>query len=82
MLIQNVEKQFGGNMSEITEHNPRAFDERFIERIEDTVDIVVDNMDVKDLVEYTAHSLKDYYVNVASVEEIDELLRDNEPLPF
>ena len=82
MLIQNVEKQFGGNMSEITEHNPRAFDERFIERIADTVDIVVDNMDVKDLVEYTAHSLKDYYVNVASVEEIDELLRDNEPLPF
>ena len=69
-------------MSEITEHNPRAFDERFIERIEDTVDIVVDNMDVKDLVQYTAHSLKDYYVNVASEEEIEELLRDNEPLPF
>ena len=69
-------------MSEIKEHNPRAFDERFIERIEDTVDIVVDNMDVKDLVEYTAHSLKDYYVNVASEEEVEELLRDNEPLPF
>ena len=69
-------------MSEIKEHNPRAFDERYIERIEDTVDIVVDNMDVKDLVEYTAHSLKDYYVNVASEEEIEELLRDNEPLPF
>ena len=69
-------------MSKILEDNPHAFDERFIERIEDTVDIVVDNMDVKDLVQYTAHSLKDYYVNVASVEEIDELLRDNEPLPF
>lgn len=69
-------------MSEIKEHNPRAFDERYIERIEDTVDIVVDNMDVKDLVQYTAHSLKDYYVNVASEEEIEELLRDNEPLPF
>ena len=69
-------------MSEIKEHNPRAFDERYIERIEDTVDIVVDNMDVKDLVPYTASSLKDYYVNVASEEEIEELLRDNEPLPF
>ena len=69
-------------MSKILEDNPSAFDERFIERIEDTVDIVVDNMDVKDLVAYTAHSLKDYYVNVASVEEIEELLRDNEPLPF
>ena len=69
-------------MSEIKEHNPRAFDERYIERIEDTVDIVVDNMDVKDLVAYTAISLKDYYVNVASEEEIEELLRDNEPLPF
>ena len=69
-------------MSKILEDNPSAFDERFIERIEDTVDIVVDNMDVKDLVEYTAHSLKDYYVNVASVEEIEELLRDKEPLPF
>ena len=69
-------------MSEIKEHNPRAFDERYIERIEDTVDIVVDNMDVKDLVQYTAHSLKDYYVNVASEEEIEELLRDNETLPF
>ena len=69
-------------MSEIKEHNPRAFDERYIERIEDVVDIVVDNMDVKDLVQYTAHSLKDYYVNVASEEEVEELLRDNEPLPF
>ena len=37
-------------MSKILEDNPHAFDERFIERIEDTVDIVVDNMDVKDLV--------------------------------
>ena len=69
-------------MSEIKEHNPRAFDERYIERIEDTVDIVVDNMDVKDLVAYTASSLIDYYVNVASEEEVEELLRDNEPLPF
>ena len=69
-------------MSKILEDNPSAFDERFIERIEDTVDIVVDNLDVKDLVAYTASSLKDYYVNVASEEEVEELLRDNEPLPF
>ena len=69
-------------MSKILEDNPSAFDERFIERIEDTVDIVVDNMDVKYLVAYTASSLKDYYVNVASEEEVEELLRDNEPLPF
>ena len=33
-------------MSEIKEHNPRAFEERYIERIEDKVDSVVDNMDV------------------------------------
>ena len=66
-------------MSKILEDNPSAFDERFIERIEDTVDIVVDNMDVKDLVEYTASSLKDYYVNVASSEEVQQLLYDNEP---
>ena len=58
-------------MSKILEDNPSAFDERFIERIEDTVDIVVDNMDVKDLVAYTASSLKDYYVNVASEEEVE-----------
>ena len=69
-------------MSKILEDNPSAFDMRYIERIEDTVDIVVDNMDVKDLVAYTASSLKDYYVNVASEEEVEELLRENEPLPF
>ena len=69
-------------MSKILEDNPRAFDERYIERIEDTVDIVVDNMDVKDLVAYTASSLKDYYVNVAPDEEVDEFLKENEELPF
>ena len=51
-----------------------------IERIEDAVDRVVNNMDVKDLVKYTASSLKDYYVNVASSEEVEQLLHDNEPL--
>jgi hypothetical protein len=52
----------------------------YIERIENTVDRVVDNMDVRHLVEYTASSLKDYYVNVASSEEVEQLLHDNEPL--
>lgn len=69
-------------MSKILEDNPSAFDERFIERIEDTVDIVVGKMSMEELIEYTAHSSKDYYVNVASVEEVEELLRNHEPLPF
>ena len=69
-------------MSKILEDNPSAFDMRYIERIEDTVDIVVDNMDLEDLISYTASSLKDYYINVASEEEIEQLLSDNEPLPF
>ena len=52
----------------------------YIQSIEDAVDRVVDNMDIKDLVEYTASSLKDYYVNVASREEIDQLLNNDESL--
>ena len=56
--------------------------ERFVERLEETVDRYVDNMDVKQLVEYTASSLKDYYVNVAPDEEVDEFLKENEELPF
>ena len=56
--------------------------ERFVERLEETVDRYVDNMDVKQLVEYTATSLKDYYVNVAPDEEVDEFLKQYEQLPF
>ena len=56
--------------------------ERFDERLEETVDRYVDNMDVKQLVEYTASSLKDYYVNVAPDEEVDEFLKQYEQLPF
>ena len=69
-------------MSKILEDNPSAFDLRYIERIENAVDIVVGKMSMEELIEYTAHSSKDYYVNVATEEEIEELLRDNEPLPF
>lgn len=53
-----------------------------IERIEDTVDRVVNNMDVEDLVKYTASSLKDYYVNVASSKEVDQFLYANRPFFF
>ena len=69
-------------MSEIREHNPRAFDESYIERIEDTVDSHVDKMTLAELLEYTAYNMKDYYVNVASEEEIEKYLFDHEPLPF
>ena len=53
-----------------------------IQRIEDTVDRKVDNMNEDSLIEYTKTSLKDYYNNVASEEEIDEFLKVNEYLPF
>ena len=69
-------------MSEIREENPYAFDLRYIERIEDAVDIHVDQMTLGELLEYTAYNMKDYYVNVASEEEIEQYLFDHEPLPF
>ena len=53
-----------------------------IQRIEDTVDRKVDNMNEDSLIEYVKTSLKDYYNNVASEEEIDEFLKVNEYLPF
>ena len=56
-------------------------DER-TQRIEDTVDRKVDNMNEDSLIEYVKTSLKDYYNNVASEEEIDEFLKVNEYLPF
>jgi methyl coenzyme M reductase subunit C-like uncharacterized protein (methanogenesis marker protein 7) len=52
----------------------------YIERIEDAVDIYVDQMTVRELLEYTAQNMKDYFVNKASSEEIKQLLDDNEPL--
>ena len=52
----------------------------YIERIEDAVDIHVDRMTVGELLEYTAQNMKDYFVNKASSEEIEQLLNDNEPL--
>ena len=52
------------------------------QRIEDTVDRKADNMNEDSLIEYAKTSLKDYYLNVASEEEIDEFLKVNEYLPF
>ena len=58
------------------------WDDNRTQRIEDTVDRKVDNMNEDSLIEYTKTSLKDYYNNVASEEEIDEFLKVNEYLPF
>ena len=52
----------------------------YIQSIEDAVDIHVDQMTVGELLEYTAQNMKDYFVNKASSEEIEQLLNDNEPL--
>ena len=52
------------------------------QRIEETVDRKVDNMNEDALIEHVKTSLKDYYGNVASEEEIDEFLKVNEYLPF
>ena len=53
-----------------------------IQRIEETVDRKVDNMNEDALIESVKTSMKDYYNNVASEEEIDEFLKENEYLPF
>ena len=52
----------------------------YIQSIEDAVDIQVDKMTVGELLEYTAQNMKDYFVNKASNEEIEQLLNDNKPL--
>jgi len=52
------------------------------QRIEDTVDRKVDNMNEDSLIEHVKTSLKDYYGNVASEEEVDKFIKDNEYLPF
>jgi len=53
-----------------------------IQRIEDTVDRHVDNMNTDGLLEYAKTSMKDYYNNVASYEEVEKFIKDNEYLPF
>ena len=53
-----------------------------IQCIEDTVDRHVDDLDMEGLLEYAKTNMKDYYNNVASEEEVDEFIKDNEYLPF
>ena len=46
------------------------------QRIEDTVDRKVDNMNEDSLVEYVQTNLKDYYNNVASEEEVEVFIME------
>ena len=52
----------------------------YIERIEDAVVCVVDNMDLNALTQYAVQQMSDYFINKASSEEIEQLLNDNELL--
>ena len=52
----------------------------YIERIENAVVCVVDNMDLNALTQYAVQQMSDYFINKASSEEIEQLLNDNEPL--
>lgn len=51
-----------------------------IERIEDAVVYAVDDMDLNALTQYAVQQMSDYFINKASSEEIEQLLKDNEPL--
>ena len=51
-----------------------------IERIEDAVVYAVNDMDLNALTQYAVQQMSDYFINKASSEEIEQLLKDNEPL--
>ena len=51
-----------------------------IQRIEDAVVCVIDDMDLNTLTQYAVQQMSDYFINKASSEEIEQLLNDNEPL--
>ena len=51
-----------------------------IERIEDAVVCAVDDMDLNALTQYAVQQMSDYFINKASSEEIEQLLKDNKPL--
>jgi len=53
-----------------------------IQRITETVDRKVDHMDEGTLEFYTKTNMKDYYLNIASEEEVDLFLKENEHEPF
>ena len=58
------------------------WDDNRTQRIEDTVNRHVDNMNNDKLLEELKTNLKDYYLNVASYEEVEQFINDNEYLPF
>ena len=68
----------GVNMSIVKE----LWDDNRTQRIEDTVNRHVDNMNNDKLLEELKTNLKDYYLNVASYEEVEQFIKDNEYLPF
>ena len=51
-----------------------------IERIEDAVVCAVDDMDLNALTQYAVQQMSDYFINKASSEEIEQLLKNNKPL--
>ena len=58
------------------------YSERYIERIEEAVVRVVDDMDLNALTQYAVQQMSDYYKHTAPDKEVEEFLSDNEPLPF
>ena len=48
-----------------------------IEDIEEAVDEYVNAMSLDDLLTYVRSNMKDYYVNVADFEEVEEFLESN-----
>ena len=48
-----------------------------IKEIEKGVDEYVDNMSLDDALTYVRSNMKDYYVNVADFEEVEEFLESN-----
>ena len=58
------------------------YSERYIERIEEAVVRVVDDMDLNALTQYAVQQMREYYKHTARDKEVEEFLSDNEPLPF
>jgi len=48
-----------------------------VEDIEEAVDEYVNAMSLDDLLTYVRSNMKDYYVNVADFEEVEEFLESN-----
>ena len=51
-------------------------------RLEQTIHTYVKDMNRDKLESYAIGQLDDYYTNVASDEEVDEFINDNQYLPF